>query len=209
MKLSLISTLLTVAALAAAVPAQASFSSASGLPPGSSQANPIYPNFSQWGSASGVPFYNAQFAAPTSNQWYSTTVETGGLWLYGIQSAEISGFAVFASITAPEGFGVMTLSVNDTVVDSDFTPGEVFSFASGVYRVKLALNSPPVFAPGSTAANSFQVKVGVTGPAQIMNLTMYGVAAVPETSTFALTLLGVLGLGALTVGSRRKPTQAT
>jgi hypothetical protein len=196
----------------APVPAQASFSSASAPPPppppapGSSQANPIYPGFTFWGTASGVPYYNAQFSAPSSNQWYSTSVEPGGLWLYGIRSADLSlsGNASFTSITAPEGFGAMTLSAGNIVLDADFTSGEVLTFASGVTQVKLTLNSPPVFAPGSSAANSFQVKVGVTGSAQTMYLSMFGVAPVPETSTFALTLLGLLGLGLLTTGVKRK-----
>jgi hypothetical protein len=206
MKLPLISAVLTVAAFALAVPAHASFSSASGLPPGSSQSNPIYPSFSFWGSTSGVQSYNAQFAAPTADQWYSTTIETGGLWLYGIRSAQlfVFGSGSFTSITAPDGFGAMTLRVGSTVVDSDFTPGEVFSFASGIREVTLALNSPPVFPAGSSAANSFQFKVGVAGAPATLYLGMTGAAAVPETSTFALTLLGVLGLGVLTAGSRRK-----
>jgi hypothetical protein len=207
MKLTSFSALLASAAIAVAVPAHASFSSASGTPPGSSQANPIYPTFSQWSSASGVPYYYAQFAAPTSNEWYSTTIESGGLWRSGIQSAQLllTGGGSFTSITAPEGFGVMTLKVGNSVVLTDFMPGQVASFGSGISWLTLSLNSPPAFTPGSSAANSFQVKLGVTGLPSTMIWSMNGVAAVPETSTFALTVFGMLGLGVLTLGSKRKP----
>jgi hypothetical protein len=200
----------------APVEAQASFSSASGqpppppLPPGSSQANPVYPNTWQWSTASGVQYY-ASFNPSVANlipptQWYSTTVESGGLWLSGIDSmrADLFGSSFFTYITAPEGFGSMTLSAGNSVLDSDFTAGEVFTFFSRVTSFKLALNSPTSFPAGSPAANSFQLRIGIEGAPSAMTWLFKAAAPVPETSTFALTLLGLMGLGMLTTSARRK-----
>jgi hypothetical protein len=206
MKLSSLASLLATVALVAALPAQATFSSASGPAPGSTQSNPVFPNFSQWSSASGALQYYAAFNPPTTNQWYSTSIEPGGLWLSGINSATVAvfGAAIFTSITAPEGFGAMTLKVNNTVLDADFNPGEIFTFTSNVPIFEIFLNSPPNFAPGTSAANSFQLKLGIAGAPDGMSWFMRAPSPVPETSTFALTLLGVVGLGLFASMGRRK-----
>jgi hypothetical protein len=206
MKLSSLASILAAVALTAALPAQATFSSASGPAPGSTQANPVYPNFSQWSSASGALQYYAAFNPPATNQWYSTSVEPGGLWLSGINSATVAlfGAAIFTSITAPEGFGAMTIKVGNTVLDADFNPGEIFTFTSNVAVFEVLLNSPPNFTPGSSAANSFQLKLGIAGAPNGMSWYMLAPSAVPETSTFALTLLGVVGLGLFASIGRRK-----
>jgi hypothetical protein len=206
MNLSSLSLILATVAVAVALPAQAAFSSASGPAPGSTQSNPVYPTVSQWSSASGLLQYYAGFNAPATDQWYSTTVEPGGLWLSGINSAYavVFGPAYFTSITAPEGFGTMTIKVGSTVLDSDFNPGELFTFASSVNGFDISLNTPPSFLPGSSAANSFQFKLGIAGSPSSMAWFMRAPSPVPETSTFALTLLGVVGLGLFASIGRRK-----
>jgi hypothetical protein len=206
MNLSSLSLMLMTVALTAALPAQATFSSASGVPPGSTQSDPVYPSSSQWTSASGQLQYYGGFFPPAANQWYSTTIEPGGLWLQGIHSAHVVVFgdASFTSITAPEGFGAMTIKINETVLDADFNAGEIFTFASSVNVFDISLNSTPSFQPGTSAANSFQLKLGIAGSPVAMAWFMRAPAPVPETSTFVLTLLGFVSLSALTSLRRRK-----
>jgi hypothetical protein len=126
--------------------------------------------------------------------------------LQGIQSAYVVAFgpAFFTTITAPEGFGAMTIKVNGSVLDSDFNAGEVFTFTSNVSAFDISLNSTPNFLPGTSAANSFQLKLGLVGAPAAMSWFMRAPAPVPETSTFVLTLLGFVSLSALTSLRRRK-----
>jgi hypothetical protein len=111
----------------------------------------------------------------------------------------------FESITAPSGYGRMTLTGEGGVIDDDFTAGEVFNFAPNVRQFRIDIVDPLSLPPGSVAASSFAMKLTFAGAsAGGMTWASLVTAPVPETSTFALSLLGLVGLGVLAGTRRRK-----
>jgi hypothetical protein len=209
MKLSFLSYLF--AAVALPLHAQAAFTSASSTPPpppppppppGATQFDPVFP--STWLSASGAYGFRAWFSLPSTNRWYSTGNHEN-LWLLPVV---VDGLAVhldggsFQSVTAPVGYGSMQLRVDGVLVDADFNAGEVFAFSPLTSDFQIFISSPATL-PAGAASESFQMKVQFLGGASIMKWTSIEAAPVPETSTFALTLLGLVGVGAL-LGSRRR-----
>ncbi len=98
----------------------------------------------------------------------------------------------------------MTLRVGGVLVDADFIAGEMYSFAAGVNAFQIAITSPMLLPVGSLVADSFRMNVTfASASAPSMTWTSITAAPVPETSTFALSLLGLVGLGLL-AGSRRR-----
>jgi hypothetical protein len=204
MKASQLSLLIATAAVALATPVHAAFTSASGVPPppGSSQSNPLYPSF--WISASGSTSAAARFDAPQTNQWFSTP-DSLYFWLLPVGTNTVTArlsSGSFSNVTAPAGFGTMQLRVGGVVVDNDFNVGEAFSFVGGVNDFQIVVGSYPA----TGQIGSFQMKLGILGSPSTMTWTTAVTAAVPETSTFALTLLGIVGVGLLLGGRRQKPS---
>jgi MYXO-CTERM domain-containing protein len=183
---------LTVA-LAATAQAQAAgaFVSASApSPPGTSPGNPVLPN--SWNSASNSGRF--QFAGPTSGLWFDPPMVEG--FTIAISSGS------FLSMTAAPGFSGLKIRVDGSVVDSDFNAGETYTFSGTVLQFDIFGITPALDGGVPTFATAFPLQLSFSGtPAQ---MTWTNITAVPETSTFGLTLMGLVGLGLL---ASRRPRQ--
>jgi hypothetical protein len=150
---------------------------------GASPTDPFLPTSSTGGTMT--------FEDPSSGSWYDPPMTHG--FDFSLSSGD------FTEVGAPPvtaGFGPLDVIVDGKVVDV-LNPGTSYLFAPGVTEFRLKDISPGVNPSDPTA---FPVYLAFSGAPR--TLTM---GAVPEPSSWALTLLGVTGCGALL---RRRSRQA-
>jgi hypothetical protein len=146
--------------------------------------------------------YRVEFAAPQSGDWFRTGNNQAWIWKptdgEGLSITLSSGS--FDSITAPAGYGSLRLAVNGVLVDTDFNAGETFAFGAGVSSFNLYGGGAPLFFPYEV---SVAMQLRFSDSAGQMNWTSVNALPVPETSTFAMALLGLVGVGVLMGGKQR------
>jgi hypothetical protein len=177
--------------------AEASFTSGSAPPPpppipGSSPDNPVMPTI--WASASAPNRAVFIFDAPVSGLWFDP------IPIYGYS---ISLFGNIQSVQAAPGFDHLRIVVNGVVLDDDLNSHEVFSFAEGVSDFDILGINPTIDGLSPDLPTAFPLRMTFYGSPSWMLWRGIDAPAVPETGTFALGLLGVVGLGLL-MGRRRQ-----
>ena len=173
-------------ALAVTAQAHASGEFVSASNPGSSPGNPVLPT-----SMSGGRF---QFGGPNSGLWFDPPM------VEGFKIAISSGS--FLSTTAAPGFSGLKISVGGTVVDSDFNAGETYTFSGTVLEFDIFGITPALDGGSPSFATAFPLQLSFSGTPTLMTWT--NIIAVPETSTFGMTLMGLVGVGWLLSRRQRK-----
>lgn len=132
------------------------------------------------------------FDAPLPRRWFDPPFADGfDIALEG---------ATFISVTAPSKFFNMVLIAEDgTVLDDDFDAGETFYFGAGVSGFKIRGLS--IDTATTDLASALPLFLDFTPGATKMTWTVSMAAAVPEPSTYALALVGML---AVAVARRRR-----
>ena len=191
MKKQLAAALLALSCIGAA---QAQFSSAS-LPippvpaPGSSQNNPILPG---WTSTPGQGSQSAYFYFQgDQGSWFAAAMFNSDGFQIG--SDEPRPSFSFAEIKAPMGFENLTVSVNGQVLSSDFDGGMTLQFAPGTLSFDITGLQNGIVA-GQPLPTNFPLYIKMLGSASAMVWTNIS-AAVPETDTYVMMMLGMGLLG--------------
>lgn len=197
MRTNTLGCLFATMALVASTGASAQFTSASAPPPpppppGSSQGNPVLPG--QWTTASGSTPGSFRFFNPVTGLWYDPPLVDG--FTISLDSGS------FLSVTAPTGFAALKIRVGTTVVNTNFNAGDVYAFGASTAQFDIFGISPLLDVDLPSFISAFPLLLSFSGNPSTMTWTAF-TSPVPETSTYALVLMGLVGIGVL-LGRRQR-----